>query len=120
MPNAIFERLALSGPLVTVDAGGGFGGGEIGLQLLLIARFPDAFAGFPIDGDDVFGRAHDDDVADGNRPCAGNRDDAALDEVVAAAGKERLDGGFVNDACFPARPQMRPAAGRLRVAAGSP
>ena len=118
MPNAIFQRLALGRPLVAIDAGGGFGGGEIGLQLLLIAGFPDAFAGFPIDGDDVFGSAHDDDVADGNRPCAGNCDNAALDEVVAAAGKERLDAGFVDDACFPARPQMGPAAGGLRAAAG--
>ena len=64
---------------------GKVGGSIVGFQLLLVARFPDSFAGVPIDRDDVFRRAHDDDIADGNRPGAGNRDDAALDEIVRPA-----------------------------------
>src|SRR6185503_13463941 len=99
----------LSGPLFAIDSRRRLGRGDVGLQLLLVARFPNAFAGLPIDGDDVLRSAHYDDITDGDWPGTGNRHDATLDEVVATACKVGLDCRFVGNTCFPARPQVRPA-----------
>ena len=111
IPHALFERLALGRPLFVIGARGKVGGSIVGIQFLLVARFPNSFARsanrrrrhFPASASQRHRRRQS--------AGAGNCDDAALNEIVRPAGKKGFDRRLIDDAGFPTRPQVWFAAG---------